>query len=333
MASGRAQHQQSTETTGASCVIWYRHPETNGVMVLVGLESRYVRDRHTSPKTEAEKEKLASLVTLEQFQPASKSDADLFKKDANAFKAAAKEKFEARVKKITAAEIATIKGNSASGASGASGASVDMSHVRFQFDTPVRRKDGTLFYDVRFRELKFDGPERQQPKLGIIKGGREDCDASPADTVVREVSEEVGITVKKTRLINVGSADGYDCFSFQIDPGNVAEWEAVIARRHARNYGELFHLGFLPLRENLRGVPSSGRVTVTDVFEGLPAGLVLPPGYELGINRKTLAALRLFLGSIIHHKGRGGRKIISRKKRESRRRPRRRYYMRSRRVL
>ena len=333
MASGRAQHQQSTETTGAtgaSCVIWYRHPETNGVMVLVGLESRYVRDRHTSPKTEAEKEKLASLVTLEQFQPASKSEADLFKKDANAFKAAAKEKFEARVKKITAAEIATIKGNSASSAS------ADTSHIRFQFDTPVRRKDGALFYDVRFRELKFDGPERQQPKLGIIKGGREDCDASPADTVVREVSEEVGITVNKSRLTNVGSADGYDCFSFQIDPGHVAEWEAVIARRHARNYGELFHLGFLPLREGLRGVPSSGRVTVTDVFERLPSGLILPPGYELGINRKTLAAIRLFLvflGSTIHHKGRGGRKINSRKKRDSRRRPRRRYHLKSRRVL
>ena len=282
MAAARHHSPPPSQPNGASCVIWYRDPATGTIMVLVGVESRYVRDRHTSPKTKAEQERLAVLVTLEKFLPANKTEAELFKKDPAAFKTAAKRKFEERAKRITTDEIATIRGNSAS---------ADTSHIRFQFDTPILRKDGTFGYEARFRELKFDGSDQQQPKLGIIKGGREKCDETLADTVVREVAEEVGITLKKSRLTNMRVADGYACFSFEIQPGQVHEWDAVIAQRRERHYGELFHLGFIPLRTIIR----SGAVNVMDAFERLPQGLVLPPGYELRINRKTISALRVFL--------------------------------------
>ena len=53
---------------------------------------------HHLPKTEAERKKLADLVLLEQFLPASKIEADRFKKDAAAFKSAAKRKFEERLR-------------------------------------------------------------------------------------------------------------------------------------------------------------------------------------------------------------------------------------------
>lgn len=326
MAAARHHSPPPSQPNGASCVIWYRDPATNAIMVLAGVESRYVRDRHTSPKTEAEQKRLSDLVILEKFLPANKTEAELFKKDPAAFKTAAKKKFTTRAHTITAAEIATIRGNSAS---------ADTSHIRIQFDTPVRRDAGALMYEVRFRELKFDGSERQQPKLGIIKGGREDGDGTLTDTVVREVAEEVGITLKKSRLTNMGVADGYACFSFQIQPDQVAEWDAVIADRSARHYGELFHLGFIPLRTIFR----SGAVNVMDAFERLPQGLVLPPGYELRINRKTISALRVFLDwinpSFPSHlqassgKGApGGKGGGLRKRRESRRRRRRQHGLR-----
>ena len=320
---------------GASCVIWYRDPATNAIMVLVGVESRYVRDRHT---TEAERTKLEALMTLERFLPASKTEAELFRNDADAFKRAAKAKFTKRVQEITAAEKGAIKSKSAS---------ADTSHVRIQFDTPIRRDDGdSSIYEARFRELKFDGSERQQPKLGIIKGGREECDETLADTVVREVAEEIGLKISKSRLQNIGDAKGYACYSFKIEPADVANWEEVFASRHARNYGELFHLGFLPLHDILR-IPKDGNVTGT--FRLLPQGLVLPPRYELKMNQKTIGALNLFLEwinpfsdrlgkSAPEDKGKGGgrsgrsgrrragsRKMIRRNRRGSRRLSRRRY--------
>ena len=92
-------------------------------MVLVGVESKYVRDRHTS---EAERGNLEKLTTLEQFVPATASEAEKFKDD-TIFKSAAKAKFTKRVQKITAE-----------------------SHIRFQFDTPVRKGE-SLVYEVRFR--------------------------------------------------------------------------------------------------------------------------------------------------------------------------------------
>jgi 8-oxo-dGTP pyrophosphatase MutT (NUDIX family) len=257
-------------------------------MVLVGVESKYVRDRHTSPKTEAEKEKLTNLSKLEEFRPASASDAEKFKKDAKAFKAAAKAKFEERAGRITKLEIDTIKQS-------ASGAGADTSHIRFQFDTPVRKGE-SLVYEVRFRELKFDGSERERSKLGIIKGGREERDETPADTVVREVGEEVGMKLSKTRLTDIGIANGYACFSFGIEPADVANWETVFESRHARNYGELFHLGFLPLLRDIRVIPKNGNVTGT--FRLLPQGLVLPQGCELKMNQKTIDALQSFLNHI-----------------------------------
>jgi len=295
-------------------------------MVLVGVESRYVRDRHT---TEAERTKLEALKTLERFLPASKTEAELFRKDAVAFKRAAKAKFTKRVQEITAAEKGAIKSKSAS---------ADTSHVRIQFDTPIRRDDGdSSIYEVRFRELKFDGSERQQPKLGIIKGGREVGDRTLVDTVVREVAEEVGIDLNKSRLTNMGDAEGYACFSFQIEPEDVPVWTDVIKQRSDRNYGELFHLGFLPLHTAIR----SG-ANVMDAFERLPEGLVLPPRYELSINRKTIGALQVFLHWINPYpsqassgKGAPGGKSAPggkggglRKRRESRRRRRRHHGLR-----
>lgn len=274
MATARS----SSQPKGASCVIWYRDSETNEIMVLVGVESKYVRDRHTStspksPKTEAaEKEQLKKLSRTEEFGPLdfSESDAKRFEMDDNAFKSAAKEKFEARVKRITAG-----------------------SHIRFQFDTPVRKKDGSLAYEVRFRELKFDGPEMKQSKLGIIKGGCEDCDVTLVDTVVREVAEEVGMNINKSLLNNIGNAEGYACYSFQIEPKDVPAWNRVIADRRERHYGELFHLGFLPLISDIRVIPRNG--AVIDAFGRMPQHLALPLDYELKINVKTKVALDLFL--------------------------------------
>ena len=314
MATARSHH--SPQPNGASCIIWYRVPETNEIMVLVGVESRYVRDRHT---TEAERTKLEALMTLERFLPASKTEAELFRNDADAFKRAAKAKFTKRVQEITAAEKGAIKSKSAS---------ADTSHVRIQFDTPIRRDHGdSSIYEVRFRELKFDGSERQQPKLGIIKGGREKCDETLKDTVVREVAEEVGMNITKSLLNNIGNAEGYACFSFQIEPKDVPAWNRVIADRRERHYGELFHLGFIPLRTIIR----SGAVNVMDAFERLPQGLVLPPGYELRINQKTISALRVFLDHLQASSGKGapgGKGGGLRKRRESRRRRRRQHGLR-----
>ena len=94
--------------------------------------------------------------------------------------------------------------------------------------------------------------------------------------MVREVGEEVGMNLNKSRLDNIGDAEGYACYSFQIGPADVANWEEVFKSRHARNYGELFHLGFLPLLDILH-IPKNGNVT--DTFRLLPQGLVLPPRY------------------------------------------------------
>ena len=278
-----AKHHHDSQGNGASCVIWYRD-STGDIMVLAGLESRYVRDRYNKDTlTEKDKLKLSQLSALEEFRPVG------FKPDAKSF-IAAKLKFEERAKKITDAEIKAIQSKS--------GSAADTSHIRFQFDTPKPVKDG---YDVRFRELKFDGPAHQQPKVGIIKGGREDCDGTLEDAAIREVAEEVGITLISGDMVNMGIAEGYACFSFEISPIHLAVWDDVIASRRDRNYGELFHLGFLPLREVLSDHPR----VVLDVFKRLPTGLVLPQGYELGINRKTIGALRMFLK---HKSKKGGRR-------------------------
>jgi 8-oxo-dGTP pyrophosphatase MutT (NUDIX family) len=244
-------------------------------MVLAGVESRYVRDRYNKDKkdlTEKDQLKLRELSALEEFRTVG------FKSDADSL-IAAKQKFGERAKRITDAEIRAIQSKS--------GSAADTSHIRFQFDTPKPVKDG---YEVRFRELKFDGPANQQPKFGIIKGGREACDGTLEDAAIREVAEEVGMTLKRGDMVDMGIAEGYACFSFEIDPIHVAVWDDVITRRRERNYGELFHLGFLPLQEVL----SDPRVA-RDVFKRLPTTLVLPQGYELGINRKTIVALRTFL--------------------------------------
>ena len=97
-------------------------------------------------------------------------------------------------------------------------------------------------YRVHFRIQKFQN-------AGIIKGRMDDGE-SPVCAALRELHEEVGISVKQLWL-SWEYKDALDyIYSVKVNDQQRKEIEEVIAERNRVSYGEMFDLQFVPLTQN-----------------------------------------------------------------------------------
>lgn len=109
-----------------------------------------------------------------------------------------------------------------------------------KYDKPRYFQESGI-YRVHFRIQKFQN-------AGIIKGRMDDGE-SPLRTALRELHEEVGISVKQVRL-SWEYKDGMDyMYSANVNDKQRKEIEEVIAERNRVSYGEMFDLQFVPLSQ------------------------------------------------------------------------------------
>ena len=110
-----------------------------------------------------------------------------------------------------------------------------------KYDKP-RFFQSTGIYRVHYRIQKFQN-------AGIIKGRMDDGE-SPVRAALRELHEEVGISVKQLWL-SWEYKDALDhIYSVKVDDKQRKEMEDVIAERNRVSYGEMFDLQFIPLTQN-----------------------------------------------------------------------------------
>jgi hypothetical protein len=121
---------------------------------------------------------------------------------------------------------------------------------RIQYDDP--KKSGKS-YHVNYRYLV------NSPRRGIIKGQRDDKNEDIKQTIVREVAEEVGLNMNKKTQDNIvehGICDKYLVFSIEIKAEDIKVFRQRIYERIAKKRGEMFDLGFEPLRGVLSDIKS-----------------------------------------------------------------------------
>ena len=146
---------------GAAIVIWYKDKNIKQPVLLVGKESVYVRDLlDTNPRFNASYARL--ILDSEHFDD-SKLPSSI----------AEREKLQA-AKDFFSRQSALLESTLGIG--------------RIQFDTPAQTSGG---FSVNYRYL------HQNYKRGVIKGKKEAIDSSPIQTIVREVSEELGINISE----------------------------------------------------------------------------------------------------------------------------------------
>lgn len=106
-----------------------------------------------------------------------------------------------------------------------------------KFDTPILKGDS---YTVNFRYL----PETF--KRGVIKGGIEGSE-TPAQAILRETAEELGINIKEKNLVNLGVCEGNQVYSLNIGKESYDFFTKRIKEREIAKSGEVFDLSFKPL--------------------------------------------------------------------------------------
>ncbi len=124
----------------------------------------------------------------------------------------------------------------------------DLGEIRF--DTPKfvsrGRENG---FSVNYRYL-----DRTKSKYGILKGGIEPDDNNDMQkTAFREVTEEIGIQINKSKLVLFGECGENSCFHFELKhpDRDIPIWIERIQNRKTRNYGEIFNLSFKKIDEVL----------------------------------------------------------------------------------
>ena len=112
--------------------------------------------------------------------------------------------------------------------------------TRVQYDDPKKIGDS---YHINYRYLT------DNPKRGIVKGRMEENE-DVKKTIIREVAEEVGVTINKKpqdKIVEHGICDKYFVFSIELDEEDIPFFEKRIKERIVKKRGEMFDLRFEPL--------------------------------------------------------------------------------------
>lgn len=101
------------------------------------------------------------------------------------------------------------------------------------------------YYHVNFRCL----PTFEQPRKGVIKGGREAYDVNEIETILREIREELGLDIKAKYIHSLGSGKHYELFSLPLheigDKRIVSAITDRVSQRRKSHSGEVFDLKFV----------------------------------------------------------------------------------------
>jgi hypothetical protein len=127
--------------------------------------------------------------------------------------------------------------------------------TKIQYDNPKKIGDS---YHINYRYLSDNA------KRGIVKGQMEENEDDVKETILREVAEEVGVTInKKTqyKIVEHGVCNKYNVFSMEIDEKVDNEYgpkyfEKRIEQRIKKKLGEVFDLKFEPLCSVLSSLSS-----------------------------------------------------------------------------
>jgi hypothetical protein len=201
---------------GAGIVLWFYDEVSKQPILLVGKESVYVSDL-IKDYVEFRNKFGPLVITKQEFDtsalPSSMTEEEKLKES--------KKVFSRR-----ALELESILG-------------IGM----LKFDTPEKTVKG---YKVNFRYLP------RSFKRGVIKGGREGIE-TPLQTILREVSEEIGINIpegEQRKMINLGDCEKYTMFS--LDIGSIKARDAFLGRIQERlnaKSGEVYEFSFKSLSQ------------------------------------------------------------------------------------
>jgi inorganic pyrophosphatase len=200
---------------GAAIIIWYYDSNINEPVLLVGKESVYVKDLLENPRFNAS---FNELIKESEHFDTSQLPSSINEKD----------KLQA-AKDFFSRQSALLESRLGLG--------------RIQFDTPHETDDG---FSVNYRYLP------QIYKRGIIKGKKEPGDLSPLKTIVREISEELGVNVserEQSKIQPIYDCDRYQVFTLEIDKNTRNFFLDRIQKRLKSQTGELFEFSFKRITE------------------------------------------------------------------------------------
>jgi hypothetical protein len=200
---------------GAAIIIWYYDSNINKPVLLVGKESVYVKDLLENPSFNAS---FRELINESEHFDTSQLPSSINEKD----------KLQA-AKDFFSRQSALLERSLGLG--------------RIQFDTPHETDDG---FSVNYRYLP------QNYKRGIIKGKKEPVDLSPLKTIVREISEELGVNVserEQSKIQLICDCDKYKVFTLEINKDTRNFFLDRIQKRLKSQTGELFEFSFKPITE------------------------------------------------------------------------------------
>jgi len=200
---------------GAAIIIWYYDLKTNKPVLLVGKESVYVKDLLKNPRFN---ESFSELIKESEHFDTSQLPSSINEKD----------KLQA-AKDFFSRQSALLESRLGLG--------------RIQFDTPHERDDG---FSVNYRYLP------STYNRGIIKGKKEPGDLSPLKTIVREISEELGVNVserEQSKIKPICDCNGYQVFTLEINKDTLIFFLDRIHNRLKSKTGEIFEFSFKPITE------------------------------------------------------------------------------------
>jgi hypothetical protein len=213
----------TTETTATKggCIIYF--VDANGIiMVLTGMESKYVSDLEAAPAGA----EIPEGLTFTKFL----SDSEVSESGIDELKA--KQEFSKRAHKLEGI--------------------LKIGEIRH--DTPKEISSGR--FTVKYRCLL------PNCKQGIFKGGCEGSEPPLKATVreVRE-ELGMNIRESKLSELPGGNCSSCQMFTYNIKASESEDFEKVVQARHVRRYGELFQISFKPLSDIMRDIGSYNSIS------------------------------------------------------------------------
>ena len=101
-------------------------------------------------------------------------------------------------------------------------------------------------WNVNMRVVKH---ENDKDNYGMPKGGKDDRDKDPKDTAIRELEEEVGVKIEKSRLILLEVERHYHFYQVKISEEEVKKIKEMIEKMREENVGEMHDLQFMEISE------------------------------------------------------------------------------------
>ena len=114
-------------------------------------------------------------------------------------------------------------------------------------------------WKVNMRVVKH---ENDKENYGMPKGGKDDRDKDPKDTAIRELEEEVGVKMDKSRLNFLEVERHYHFYQVKINEEEVKKIKEMIEKMREENVGEMHDLQFMEIgeiRKNINKFNGLGR--------------------------------------------------------------------------